>query len=97
MKKKILSLLFILSITCTLFLLVIQSAGYEAVLRKARALEKTQAEWVEENRRLLANIALAGSRARVHASMALADGYSLASPEKTLRIRVKPGGSSLDG
>ncbi len=95
--KRYLLPLALLTIPCMLFLVAVQSGRYQAVVAEVRALEKSQSEWVQENRKLLANIAVAGSRARIGESMAKAAGYRMVSPETTVRIRVGPGGEKLDG
>jgi hypothetical protein len=74
-----------------------QAARHYAVTVELRRLEAAQADWIEENRRLLANIAVAKSRSRVDASMAAAEGFRMVSPKTTLRIRVGPGLEKRDG
>jgi len=78
-------------------LTALQGARYYAVTVEVRRLEAAQADWIEENRRLLADIAVARSRSRVDASMAAAEGYRMVSPGTTLRIRVEPGSEKRDG
>lgn len=95
--KRLLAPLMILSIPCMLFLVSAQSGRHHVAVAELRALEAAQSEWVEENRKLLSNIAVAGSRARVGESMAAAEGYRMVSPGTTLRIRIGPGGEKLDG
>lgn len=74
-----------------------QGARYYAATVELRRLEAAQAEWIEDNRRLLANIAVARSRSRVDAAMADAEGYRTVSPKTTLRIQVAPGVEKRDG
>ncbi|MBU0927480.1 MAG: cell division protein FtsL [Spirochaetes bacterium] len=95
--KKLWLALFVLSIPCMLTLTAAQGARYYAATVELRRLEASQADWIEENRRLLANIAVARSRSRVDASMAGAEGYRMVSPKTTLRIRVIPGMEKRDG
>ncbi len=95
--RKVWLTLLVLSIPCMLMLTAAQGARYYAVTVELRRLEAAQADWVEENRRLLADIAVAKSRARVGASMAEAEGYRMVGPKTTLRIRVKPGAEKRDG
>lgn len=95
--RKLTQALVILSIPCMLALTAAQSARFYAATVEMRRLESVQADWVEENRRLLANIAVAKARSRVDATMAGAEGYRMVSPKTTLRIRVGPGMEKRDG
>lgn len=97
MVKNIRLVLLVLSIPCMLLLTAAQGAHYYALTVELRRLEASQADWIEENRRLLANIAVAKSRSRVSASMADAEGYRMVSPKTTLRVRVEPGTEKRDG
>ncbi|MBN2874007.1 MAG: hypothetical protein JXM71_02835 [Spirochaetales bacterium] len=95
--KKLPRVLLILSVPLMLYMTAERGARYYALTTEIRRLEAAQAEWVEENRRLLANIAVARSRSRVDASMAGVQGYRMVSPGTTLRIRVVPGLEKRDG
>lgn len=90
-------LMIVLSVPCMLFMTAGQGARHYAVSAELRRLEAAQAEWVEQNRRLLADIAVAKSRSRVDEAMAGAEGYRMVSPKTTLRIRVGPGVEKRDG
>ncbi len=79
-----------------LFLAAWSGAAHYSVMVEIRRLEVAQADLVEENRRLLADIAVASSRSLVDASMAGAEGYRMVSPRTTLRIRVVPGLETQD-
>lgn len=94
--KRFLTLCMLLTIPLALFLVAAQSGRYYAATAEIKRLEAAQSEWIEENRKLLANIAVAGSRQRVSQSMEEAEGYQLVSPAKTLRILVLPGGEKRD-
>jgi len=96
LNRKILALL-ILSIPLMLSLTAFQGARHYAATVELRKLEAAQADWIEENRRLLANIAVARSRSRVDEAMSDAEGYRMVSPKSTLRIRVEPGAGKRDG
>lgn len=74
-----------------------QGAGHYALLAKMDRLESVQADWVEENRRLLADIAIAKSRSRVGEAMSGLEGYRMVSPKSMLRIRVEPERGKRDG
>jgi len=73
------------------------SARYYRVRTEIRELEAEQAVWIELNRGLLANIAIARSRFRVDEAMSKAEGYRMVGPETTVRIRIKPGAEKRDG
>lgn len=80
-----------------LFLTVAQSARHHTTLVEIRRLEGLQADWIEENRRLLSNIAVAAARFRIAASLGDAPGYRMVSPGTTLRIRLVPEVEKRDG
>jgi hypothetical protein len=95
--KRILSMLMLVSLPLMLFLVAAQSARYHALVMDIRRLESHQADWIQDNRRLLTNIAVAGARYRIDASLAGAVGYRMVNPGTTLRIRVIPGVEKRDG
>jgi hypothetical protein len=95
--KRILFVAMIVSIPLMLFVATAQGARYHAMVVELRRLESVQADWIEENRRLLADIAIAKSRSRIDASMAGVSGYRMVNPKSTLRIRVEPGLEKPDG
>ncbi len=97
MMKRILSLALILSIPLMLVLVISQSGRHYAVVAELKKLEKTQSAWIEENRKLLSNIAVAGARARIDASMKAAEGYAPMGPANTLRVEISPTKGRLDG
>lgn len=74
-----------------------QGARHFALLSRMRELESVQADWVEENRRLLADIAIARSRSRVGEAMGGLEGYRMVGPKTMLRIRVEPERGKRDG
>lgn len=94
--KRFVALCMLLSIPLVLILAVAQSGRYQVVAAEIRALEADQARWIEENRKLLANIAVAGARRQVDRAMAEAEGYRRVGPASTLHILVQPGGERLD-
>ena len=95
--KRILFTAMVVSIPLMLFAMTAQGARYHAIVMEVRRLEAAQADWIEENRRLLSDIAIAKSRSRVDESMADAQGYRMVNPKNTLRIRVGPGLEKPDG
>ncbi len=97
MMKRLLAAVLILVVPLLLVLVVAQSGRHYAVVAELRKLEKTQSVWIEENRKLLSNMALAGSRARIDASMKAAEGYAPLGPANTLRIEISPTKGRLDG
>jgi hypothetical protein len=96
MKHSMVVLAF-LAVPLMLFLTVAQSARHHTLLVEVRALEGLQADWIEENRRLVSNIAVASARYRIEASLADAPGYRMVRPNTTLRIQVVPGMEKRDG
>ena len=95
--KRILFAAMIVSIPLLLFAATAQGARYHAIVVDLRRLESVQADWIEENRRLLADIAIAKSRSRIDGSMAGVEGYRMVNPRNTVRIRVGPGLEKPDG
>lgn len=95
--KTLLRIAFALSVPLFLSLTAAQGARHYAVVAELRRLEGAQADWVEENRRLLASLAVAKSRSRIGEAMKNAEGYRMVSPKTTLRIRVEPGLEKRDG
>lgn len=95
--KRILVVLAFLTVPLMLFLTVAQSARHHALMVEIRRLEGLQADWVEENRRLVSNLAVAAARFRIDASLEDAPGYRMVSPSTTLRIRLAPGVGKRDG
>lgn len=95
--KRILVVFAFLSVPLMLFLTVAQSARHHTTLVEIRRLEGLQADWIEENRRLLSNIAVAAARFRIAASLGDAPGYRMVSPGTTLRIRLVPEVEKRDG
>jgi cell division protein FtsL len=64
-----------------------QTSRYSALETEARRLESSQEDWVEENGKLIASIAVLSSRERI-AAWAEKLGLAVASPER--RIHVLP-------
>ncbi len=62
-----------------------QASRYASLASQARALEASQENWIEENRKLAAGIAVLSSRARA-AQAASALGLGKVSPERRLFI-----------
>ena len=71
--------------------MVWQSSRFADLAAKARALEAEQENWIAQNRRIEAEIALLSSRERTQA-MASRLGLKKALPEERLRILLTPSG-----
>lgn len=95
--KKFIGMAMALSLPLLMLALAGQSARYFAIVSEMRRLEAVQSDWVEENRRLLSDIAIAKSRSRVGEAMSGMPGYHMVSPKTTLRIRVEPERGKRDG
>ena len=65
MKNRLFLYAFAFSIPLLLGLQTWQSTRYARVEAELRTLEKTQAEWIESNKRLIAGIAVLGSSSRI--------------------------------
>jgi len=95
--KRLLALCMLLSVPLMLYLVVDASARRYALSSEAKRLEGVQAAWVDENRRLLSNIAIAKGRARTGEALRDAPGFVSVTPGRTLRIRIVPGLGRVDG
>ena len=76
--------------------MVWQASRFADLSAKAADLELEQENWIAQNRRLEAEIALLSSRERTSA-MAGRLGLKKALPEEKLRIQLSPGQVSLPG
>jgi len=79
-----------------LLLAVWQTGRYAALAGEARRLETVQEEWVQENRKLAAGIAVLSSRERT-AALAEALGLKKAGPERRLHVVLPSGSGRSDG
>lgn len=95
--KNIAKILLVLSFPIFLFFTAAQAARHYAIITELQKLERAQADWVEENRRLLASLAGAKSRSRIGELIKESGEYRMVSPKTTLRIRVLPGMEKRDG
>ena len=88
--RKPASTLFVLSLPLLLVAAAWQAGRYASLAAEARRLEAAQEEWVRENQKLEAGIAVLSSRERAQ-SLAKALGLVKAPPERRLRIDVSKG------
>jgi cell division protein FtsL len=90
MMRRCLFLYFVVfSIPVFLGITAWQSARYAALERETRRLEAVQEDWVENNKRLIAGIAVLGSSERIN-QIAVHDlGLSRIRPEDVLQIRIE--------
>ena len=88
---------FILSIPALLGLTVWQSSRYGDLERELIKLEKSQEEWVENNKRLIAGIALLSSPDRIEHIARDQLGLQKKQPEEVLQISITGGVIHQDG
>ena len=80
--------LIIFTIPVFLGLAIWQSVQYSNLDRNVRSLEAAQEDWIEENRKLIAGIAVLSSSARIE-QIAVNDlGLRKINPENVLQIRI---------
>lgn len=68
---------------------VAQTFRHQRVVAELRALEDEQREWVEENQRLIAGIAVLSSAERIEDLAKTHLGLSKVEPEKVLMVRIR--------
>jgi cell division protein FtsB len=86
--------MFILSIPFFLGLTTWQSSRYGNLEREILGLEKTQEEWVENNKRLIAGIAFLSSPDRIEHIAREELGLEKKEPEEVLQISIGGGEGS---
>jgi cell division protein FtsL len=86
----------VLSVPCFLGLAAWQSSRYGDLEREIATLEKTQEEWVENNKRLIAGIAFLSSPDRIEHIARNELGLNKKQPEEVLQISID-GGKGLYG
>ena len=80
---------FFLSIPCFLGLSAWQTSRYGNLERELSRLEKTQEEWVENNKRLIAGIILLSSPDRIEHIARQELGLQKKRPEEVLQISIR--------
>jgi cell division protein FtsL len=88
MIKKILFYCFILSIPALLGIAAWQPSRYGDLERELKDLEKTQEQWVENNKRLIANITYLSSPDRIEHIARDQLGLQKKQPEEVLQIAI---------
>ena len=90
-RRCVLLYFIVLSIPFFLGLTVWQSIRYADLDRNVRRLEAVQEEWVENNMKLIAGIAVLSSSSRIE-QIAIHDlGLSRIRPENVLQVRIAGG------
>jgi cell division protein FtsL len=91
-------LLYFIALTIPLLLGITawQSSRYAALEQQVGQLEVDQVEWIENNKSLIAGIAVLSSPGRIEKIAKNELGLSKIHPEHVLQIRIK-GSKSLDG
>jgi cell division protein FtsL len=88
MKSRFFFYTLVLSIPLILALVIAQSARYADLERELLNYEKTQQEWVENNKRLIAGVALLSSPDRIEHIARDELGLEKKQPEEVLQIRI---------
>lgn len=96
MKGRPLFYALVLSIPLFLGLVVRQSIRFNGLTEEVRRMERVQEERVENNKRLIAGIAVLSSPERIEAISRNELGLVKKTPEDVLQIRIE-GGSGFDG
>lgn len=91
MKGKGLLFFVALTIPLMLALTVWQSTRYGNIEREIAALEKSQLEWIESNKRLIAGIAVLSSAERIDAIASKTLGLEKKAPEEIMVINFTGG------
>ena len=92
--KRVALFAILLSIPLLLIAVAWQAGRFDSLAVEARRLEASQESWVQENRKLEADIRVLSSRERA-AALAQSFGLEKAGPER--RIRVLLPGAAKDG
>jgi cell division protein FtsL len=90
-KRFVFLYLFVFSVPVFLGIAVWQSIRYAELDRNARRLEAVQEDWVENNRKLIAGIAVLSSSSRI-SQVAIHDlRLTKMQPENVLQVRIEEG------
>ncbi|MFO7849244.1 MAG: cell division protein FtsL [Spirochaetia bacterium] len=87
MRKLIIGLM-ILSVPFSIFLSVHRVYSYQALEREVERLKDEQSDIFEQNKRMIANIAIVSSPARIEEIAEEELNLSRAAPERKMRIRI---------
>ena len=88
-RRYVLFYFFVLSIPILLGIVAWQSTRYAELDRTVRRLEAAQEDWVEDNRRLIAGVAVLSSSGRIGRVAANDLGLTTIRPEHVLQIRIE--------
>jgi len=84
----------VFSIPLLLALIVWQSNRYQNLYREVKRLEQTQAEWIESNKRLIADITEYSSPQRIEQIAVNQLDLRKIPPEHLLQVRIREGKKS---
>ncbi|GHV78467.1 cell division protein FtsL [Spirochaetia bacterium] len=92
-------LLYVFSLTLPLLLgvSVVQARHYAVLQKEVRRLEVIQEEWIERNKRLIAEIGLYSSAERIERIAVEQLGLMKKRPEDILQIRIENNRRKADG
>ena len=82
---------FVLTIPVFLGIAAWQSNHYRRLERNIRRLEAVQEDWIGENNKLIANIAVLSSSARIEHLAVYDLGLNRIRPEYVLQVRIEEG------
>jgi len=91
MRRRILLYACAISIPLFLALDAWQASRYAAMSAELARLEAAQREWLENNKRLIAGIAVLSASERIERIARNELGLTLKSPEEVLQIRIEAG------
>jgi cell division protein FtsL len=89
MRRLVLLYLFTLTLPLFLGVSVWEARRYTELQREVRRLDVTQEEWIESNKRLIAEIALLSSAERIEKIAVEQLRLSKKQPEEILQIRIE--------
>lgn len=94
MKKRILLYLMAISLPLLLGLQAVQERRYAVVEAELRSLERSQVDWIESNKRLIAGMAVLRSSSRIERIARDELGMKKIAPEAVLQVQVRKGGKN---
>ena len=94
--KRAVGVALVAAVSLLLFLNIWQGYRYEQMKREVARLEEHQRAQLEENRRLLASIAVLGSPARIEKIAREELGLQRLDPRRTQRVTVNKTGRTLE-
>lgn len=95
--KRTLRLLVIMTIPAFVFVNIYQTYRYQTVGQSVALLERHEKSWLEQNKRIIAGIAVLSSPARIDQIAAGKLGLKQRTLEPTLRVTAPGQGGSHDG